>query len=137
MPTFAFQCDEQQRPILTIEVRSPIEGIETSDRVLAWIDTGADTTVISEDKIEGLQLDPLGTTRIQLADGRSLACMQYLANIRLVIPNSKNTYDIGKFIIIGIPRGHDVPCLIGLNLLSKAMFAYDGRESQFSLIFPD
>ena len=140
MLEFEFKCDHTRRPIIDIEISSPREESGTPIKTWAWIDTGADTTTISKNISDRLDLIPLlsAETKIHVAGGELVDCTQYLANIKLIISKSQATYNCGLTQVQVLDSDRDVvPCLIGINLLEKGKFTFDCRNAQFSLTFPD
>jgi predicted aspartyl protease len=140
MPEFEFKCAPARRPIIEIEISSPREESGTPIKTWAWIDTGADITTISKKISDRLDLIPLHSaeTKTHVAGGELVDCTQYLANIKLIISKSQATYNCGLNKVQVLNSDRDViPCLIGINLLEKGKFTFDGRNAQFSLTFPD
>ena len=139
MPEFELKCDPARSPIIEIEISSPREEFGTPIKTRALIDTGADKTVISESKIKDVQLIALPKSKdekIRLANGGFEDFNLYLANIKLISPDLE--YDCGLIEVLAIDTKNDTElCLIGINILAKGKFTYDGRNAQFSLTFPD
>lgn len=141
MYEFTINCDQYRRPIIDIEVSNPREGVGTPIKMRAWIDTGADKTVIGicESKIKDAELIPLPKPEgenIQLANGESVDFSLYLANIKLISPDVEYNCGLIDVRVIDQNKDNEV-CLIGINLLLKGKFTYDGYNGQFSLAFPN
>lgn len=138
---FTINCDQNRRPIIDVEISNPREGVGIPIKTRGWIDTGADKTVIGicGRKIKDAQLIPLPKPEgenIHLANGESVDFNLYLANIKLISPDLE--YNCGLIDVRVIDQKKDIEtCLIGINLLEKGIFTYDGHNGQFSLAFPD
>ena len=65
MLEFEFKCDHTRRPIIDIEISSPREESGTPIKTWAWIDTGADTTTISKNISDRLDLIPYLVLRLK------------------------------------------------------------------------
>ena len=98
---------------------------------LAMIDTGATKTVIGKSIAAGLNLKPVGTSRIDTSSERGVACYNYL--VSLVFPDD---LVIKEMVVIGAPLlGQHISCLIGRDVLAGAVFIYTGHANSFTLSF--
>lgn len=102
-----------------------------SVKVLALIDTGANTTAISQKVVKDLGLCPRGTAKVYTSSRRS---------------EMRNEYDIslefGKDIYLQILRAleadfknYKIDCLIGRDILEHGRLVYDGPGNKVQLSF--
>lgn len=143
MPSFTAQVPNLQQigPIVEVQITiGPIireilvgkgEPVPAPVTVLAMIDTGATKTVISKSIAAGLNLKPVGTSRIDTSSDRNVACYNYL--VSLVFPNN---VVIKETVVVGAPLlGQHISCLIGRDVLAGAVFIYTGYANSFTLSF--
>jgi len=98
--------------------------------VPALIDTGATGTVVRQDLIPQLNLNPVGTTLISTPSSMNVICYEYL--MRIVFPNNV----IIEAVVIGAPlQGQSVACLIGRDVLQHGVLIYTGYTNTFTLSF--
>ncbi len=94
------------------------------------IDTGATGTVISEDIVQQLKLNPVGITFINTPSSTNVQCYEYL--IRLLFPNNVVT----ESVVIAAPlQGQHIQCLIGRDILRHGVLVYIGYTNTFTLSF--
>jgi predicted aspartyl protease len=98
--------------------------------VEALVDTGATVTVVANDVLRRLGLNPVGTALVHTPSSSNVRCYKYL--VRLALPNNVDL----ETVAIGTPlRGQHIQCLIGRDLLSRAVFVYTGQTNTFTLSF--
>jgi len=97
----------------------------------ALIDTGAKTTLIASESIEQMGLVPSGMSIISTATHQNIECLVY--DLDLIFPNG---HKISPIQIISVPlKDENIHCLIGRDILSLALFEYNGKENSFTLSF--
>jgi hypothetical protein len=96
----------------------------------AMIDTGASHTVIQQNLATQLGLQPVGTTYINTPASTNVPCPRY--RVRLLFP--QNT--LFEVTALATPlQGQHIQCLIGRDVLARAVFVYIGDNNLFSLSF--
>jgi len=102
---------------------SPVQG-------KALIDTGATGTVIASNIPDLLGLSPVGTAQINTPSSTGVGCFIYL--IRLLFPNNV----VFQTTAVALPlQGQGIQCLIGRDVLGKAVFIYTGYTNTYTLCF--
>lgn len=142
MPSFTTQVPNLQEVGPVVEVRlvvgSIIEDVLRRDgqsipapvQTLAMIDTGATRTVVREDIVGQLNLNPVGVTLINTPSSANIQCYEYL--MRLLFPNNV----IIQAVVIAAPlQGQHIQCLIGRDVLHHGVFIYTGYINTFTLSF--
>jgi hypothetical protein len=98
MPSFTAQVPNLQEVGPVVEVRLAVgsiiedvlqhdgQSIPTPVQALAMIDTGATRTVVREDIVRQLDLNPVGLTLINTPSSTNIQCYEYL--MRLLFPNN-------------------------------------------------
>jgi predicted aspartyl protease len=142
MPSFTSQLSNLQEagPIdeLRLAVGSALEtalqqanqNIPPPAQAVAMIDTGATSTVVREDLIQQLNLNPVGVTLIHTPSSTNVQCFEYL--LRLAFPNNV----VVETVAIAAPlQGQHIQCLIGRDVLSLGVFIYVGYNNSFTLSF--
>lgn len=100
-------------------------------KLLALIDTGSSTTVISQNIIDKLGWEPIGKTKIHTPSSTNVNVFVYEATI--IFPNNAFIEDIT---IIGAPLAEqDINVLIGRDILQNSILIYNGNDNSFSLSF--
>jgi len=106
------------------------QSIPTAVQALAMIDTGATATVVREDIVKQLNLNPVGITLINTPSSTNVQCYEYL--MRLLFPNNV----IVESVVIAAPlHGQHIQCLIGRDVLRHGVFIYTGYIDTFTLSF--
>ena len=96
----------------------------------ALIDTGATRTVVRDDVVRQLGLNPVGSTVIATASSQHVRCYEYVA--RIVFPNNV----VFESVMIGAPLlGQSIDCLIGRDILSHGILIYVGYTNTFTVSF--
>ncbi len=101
----------------------------------ALIDTGADFTMVREPLVRQLGLHPTGRILIGTASGSGSRefCDQYL--VGLTIQDDRTAVDLGDRLIAANRFDAGVDALIGLDVLSRCNFTYDGPQGTFAVTF--
>jgi predicted aspartyl protease len=99
-------------------------------QALAMIDTGATGTVVREDIVNQLNLNPVGVTLINTPSSTNVQCCEYL--MRILFPNNV----IVESVVIAAPlHGQHIQCLIGRDVLRHGVLIYTGYMDTFTLSF--
>ena len=100
-------------------------------KVVAMIDTGASSTVISQGIAESLGINPVGITSIHTPSSTNVQCYQYDIQV-----NFANNVSITSLVVTEAPlQGQHIQCLIGRDLLQYAVLIYTGHDNSFTLSF--
>lgn len=142
MPSFTTQIPNLQEVGPVVEIKVAVgafvenvfhqnnQNIPNPIPSLAMIDTGATGTVISEDIVQQLKLNPVGITFINTPSSTNVQCYEYL--IRLLFPNNVVT----ESVVIAAPlQGQHIQCLIGRDILRHGVLVYIGYTNTFTLSF--
>ena len=142
MPSFTTQVPNLQGvgPIIEVQLAVGLineeilkkndQSIPTPVLISAMIDTGATGTVVQEDIIQQLGLNPTGVTLINTPSSTNVECYEYL--VRLLFPNNV----VVETTIIGVPlKGQHIQCLIGRDVLRHGVLIYVGYTDTFTLSF--
>jgi len=142
MPSFTTQIPNKQSVGPVVEVRLAVgtiieevlqragQSIPVPLQALAMIDTGATGTVVREDIVSQLNLNPVGITLINTPSSTNVQCYEYL--MRLLFPNNV----IVESVVIATPlHGQHIQCLIGRDVLRHGVFIYTGYMDTFTLSF--
>jgi predicted aspartyl protease len=142
MPEFAFQSASLEAfgPTVKVEVRvsTQLARILLAQRkqvppavpITAVIDTGSEWCLFTPDVFAKLGIEPFDVARVTFASGRTEDTNLYDVDL-----------DFSGHRIQGVSaleaKLAGVPCegLIGRNLLTRALFVYDGRTNRYSLSF--
>jgi predicted aspartyl protease len=115
---------------LEVVLKAQNQPIPPLVRATALIDTGASSSVISEDMAQRLNLQPIGTTSISTPSCHGVRCFEYA--VRLMLPNSV----VVAASVIGAPlAGQSIQCLIGRDILQHGVLVYIGYTNSFTLSF--
>jgi predicted aspartyl protease len=142
MPSFTTQVPNLQGVGPVVEVRLAVgsiieevlrkdhQNIPTPIPSLAMIDTGATGTVVREDIVSQLNLNPVGLTLINTPSSTNVQCYEYL--MRILFPNNV----IVETVVIAAPlKGQHIQCLIGRDVLRHGVLIYTGYIDTFTLSF--
>lgn len=142
MPAYTAENTDLQKqgPILKIRIAVPFDveeallsgGVEIPQpvEVSALIDTGASHTVLRQGVGAALGLRPVGTAPVLTAGHSVVHCEEY--HLRLIFPNDA----VHETTIVELPmEGQFIQCLIGRDVLAKAVLIYIGERNLFSLSF--
>ena len=142
MPSFTTRVPNLQgaAPIVEVgpSVGSIIEEVLARERqnpptpvqATAMIDTGATRTIVREEVVRQLGLNPVGLTFINTPSSTNVECCEYLMRIlfhsRVVI----------ETVAIAAPlQGQHIQRLIGRDVLRHGVFIYTGYDNTFTLSF--
>lgn len=99
--------------------------------VTALIDTGASGTVIQKGVAAQLGLHPVGVTAITTPSCSGVQCPIYA--LACAFPQTQVLFETTA---VEAPlHGQNIQCLLGRDILSKAVFIYIGYSNQFTLSF--
>lgn len=142
MPSFTAQVPNLHEvgPIVEIKItvgsiiedvlRKNGKNIPAPVQTLAMIDTGATGTVIREDIVQQLGLNPVGQTLINTPSSTNVPCYEYFT--RLIFPNNV----VVEAVVIAAPlQGQHIQCLIGRDILRHGVLIYTGYTNTFTLSF--
>lgn len=142
MPSFTTQIPNMQGVGPVVEVRLAVgtiieevlkrdkQNIPTPVQALAMIDTGATGTVVREDIVKQLNLNPVGLTLINTPSSTNVQCYEYL--MRILFPNNV----LVEAVVIAAPlHGQHIQCLIGRDVLRHGVLIYTGYIDSFTLSF--
>jgi len=102
----------------------------TPVQATAMIDTGATRTVVREEVVRELGLNPVGLTLINTPSSTNVECWEYL--IRILFPYRV----VIESVAIAVPlQGQHIQCLIGRDVLRHGVFIYTGYDNTFTLSF--
>ena len=112
-------------------LRQKGQNLPSPVQVRAMIDTGATGTVVREDIVKQLNLNPVGTVLISTPSSFSVQCYKYL--MRILFPNNVIIEDV---VVISAPlKDQHIQCLIGRDILKLGVFIYTGYTNTFTLSF--
>src|SRR4030065_810185 len=142
MPSFTTQVPNLQGVGPVVEVRLAVgtiieEVLQKNNQsipiplpALSMIDTGATGTVIREDLVSQLNLNPVGVTLISSPSSTNVQCYEYL--MRILFPNNV----VVETVVIAAPlQGQHIQCLIGRDVLRHGVLIYTGYTETFTLSF--
>ncbi len=99
-------------------------------QVTALIDTGAQTTAISEKIVSKLGLIPRGTAKVYTSQSSKI-----VNEYDIAIEFDTDAY-INTLRVLGADlQDHSIDCLVGRDVLQHGVFVYDGPKQKFKLIF--
>jgi len=136
----------QSGPVLEIVVgasqaradalRQAGQGIPSSVTLWELIDTGGSSSVIDQNILDQLVLQPTGVAPIHTpsTDGVAHNCPQYDVSIRLQHPMLQLQLDPRPVIATNLSV-QGIQALIGRDILQNCLLIYDGYEQQFTLAF--
>jgi len=136
--TSQFPNLQQSGPVLQVKIDIPqvlkdskaVKSPPQLPEIQAMIDTGATGTVIKEEVIKSLKLEPVGVVRINTPSSNDVLCNRY--SVRLLLPNNVTV----NAIVIGAPlKNQHIQGLIGRDILRHGVFIYTGYINQFTLSF--
>lgn len=142
MPSFTTRVPNLQEVGPVVEVRLAVGSIieevlaqgdqspPTPVQALAMIDTGATRTIVREDIVRQLGLNPVGLTLISTPSSTNVQCCEYL--MRLLFAHRV----VVETVVIAAPlQGQHIQCLIGQDVLRHGVFIYTGYDNAFTLSF--
>lgn len=104
------------------------EGTPDPIRARALIDTGSTCSVINAKTVKRLGLHPVGLQTAITGNNDVIKCHTY-----------RCCFKVGKNIPVEVTTictkldSDDFDCLIGLDILDRGLFVYNGKENTFSL----
>jgi hypothetical protein len=142
MPTFTFAYTDlaTRGPVIEMHVAVDTETQANLEKaklpvpapflVKALLETGSSATTISQEVAAALGLHPVHSTLVSSPAARDVERAVY--SVRLLFPNS--IVFEGLAIEEPLP-GQDVQCVIGRDILQRAVFIYNGTSGVFSVSF--
>jgi len=98
--------------------------------VKALIDTGAQTTAISQKVVDQLSLIPRGTAKVYTSQSSKI-----VNEYDIALEFDADAY-INTLRVLGADlQDHSIDCLIGRDVLQCGVFIYDGPNNEFRLTF--
>jgi predicted aspartyl protease len=94
----------------------------------ALIDTGASSSCVNPDVIKGLNVSPIGVTKIHTASHANIDCNQY--KLAFQFPNGV-TIESAEVIETSL-EGQPIQCLIGRDILKYGVLIYSGYMQQIT-----
>lgn len=135
MPSFTIQVPNlvQMGPVVELKIIQPsaLKSVsETPVAIHAMVDTGATGTVVKQEIVEKLGLNPVGTVTVNTPSSTGVVCYQY--PLRLQFPNNVMV----ETVVIGAPlKEQHIECLVGRDILGHGVFVYTGYINQFTSSF--
>ena len=142
--TFTADTDGLAIPVLVGLRRSRVQVLRAAGQPVpspvllrGLIDTGADTTSVSDAAIQPLGLLPVGSMMVQTAGGMAVVS-RFAVSLTIPAPPGGPSQDLVRHNLqilgmAGTPLGFDV--LIGLDMLAECLFLFDGRARTFTIAF--
>ena len=143
MPSFTFQLANLKAdgPIIEVLIapsRHLVEVMQSNKqtppqpvKAIAMIDTGASSSVVNQDIIKQLGIEPIAAVKINTPSDSGVSCFQYQAVI--MFPSK---VAIGTSELIAAPlKGQPVQCLIGRDILKNSVLIYNGYAQTITLSF--
>jgi predicted aspartyl protease len=99
-------------------------------KISALIDTGAQTTAISQKVVDSLKLVPRGTAKIYTSQSSKI-----VNEYDITLEFDTDAY-IDTLRVVGADlQDHSIDCLIGRDVLKYGVFTYNGPKQEFKLSF--
>lgn len=99
-------------------------------KIRALIDTGAQTTAISQKIVDDLKLIPRGTAKIYTSQSSKM-----VNEYDVALEFDTDAY-IDTLRVVGADlQDHSIDCLIGRDVLQYGIFTYNGPKQEFKLSF--
>jgi len=119
-------------------LRTALQPIPQPVAMRAVLDTGSLFTCVDSQAFTALGLSPTGTIRILTASTGAAAVDrdQYDVSLTIVHPGGNPAWnlEIGSWTTTDSPlQPTGIPALIGIDLLARCRFIYDGRGGMFTL----
>ena len=118
---------ELHLPVQLAELNLPVPRPVAGD---ALIDTGASRTVVAEDALQQLGVQPVGLTQVLTPSGQEL---QLLYPVAIAFVGTPERYSFSQ--VVGSPhlRTQGLLALIGRDLLAGGLLVYNGHAGMFTL----
>jgi hypothetical protein len=127
-------------PVLPIEIgisarreaalRAAGDTVPPPIAITALLDTGANGTIIQQNLAVRLGIQPIGVTTYSTASSPVMLCPRY--TVRLFFPHNV----VFRATVSEAPLpGQQIQCLIGRDILARAVLVYLGESNLFSLSF--
>ena len=123
-------------PIIITPSFVTLEGLKLEKRDVPFIkaqalfDTGAQTTSVSHNIIEFLNLVPRGSAKVYTSQSSKIVNKYDIA-----LEFDSNMYLNTLRVFSADLQDHSIDCLIGRDVLQFGIFTYDGPNKSFRLIF--
>jgi len=114
---------DQNRPI-----PAPVQGY-------ALIDTGASLTMVDRQPIESLGLAPIGTVTLGTAAGPSESALYPVRLLLGMPPEAPLVVAELAQVASGPLSQQNLVCLVGRDVLQRALLVYDGPGGRFTIAF--
>ena len=101
-------------------------------KVYALIDTGAQTTAVSQKVVERLKLVARGTAKVFTSQSSKV-----VNEYDIALEFDSNMYINTLRVLSADLQDHHIDCLIGRDVLQFGVFIYDGLGKKFKLSFGD
>jgi gag-polyprotein putative aspartyl protease len=112
------------------ELRAAGDEVPDPIAAAALADTGASHTVIQQNLAVLLGIQPVGVSTYSTASSANILCPRY--EVRLLFPHDI----VFEATVAEAPLpGQQIQCLIGRDILSRAVLVYLGESNLFSLSF--
>jgi hypothetical protein len=142
MPSFTSEIPDLTRvgPLVEILLRADSdtelgqaakeEPVALAIPVMAMIDTGAECSVIQEGLARKLGLSPTNVVQMGTPTSHLVQCYEFLVQFEF-----SNGVSIETAVLEAPLNNQPIQCLIGRDILSKAVLIYIGYHNQYTLSF--
>jgi hypothetical protein len=100
------------------------------------IDTGADTTMINDQHMRALGLEPISQTRVMTStsQGLSVPCDVYDISLEIINRTGNPSWFIQPLAVLAKPLlNQATEGMVGRDVLSQGILVYDGPRNRFNL----
>lgn len=109
----------------------PLTKLDQLKRIHAMIDTGASHSVLKDELVAILGLNPIRAVRVNTPSHSGIKAFIYPAFISI------SQGEVNKLVhLVALPlEGQNIQCLIGRDILQNGVFIYDGPQNTITLTF--